>query len=161
MNYKNLTGQKFGRLTVINKESRSKKREIIWQCLCDCGNLKNAIGYRLTKGYVQSCGCLRKDRAREANITHNKCYSRIYSIWKNMLSRCNNSNHDAFPDYGGRGIKVCERWLKFENFFADMGDPPEGLTIDRIDVNRNYEFYNCRWATWSEQNFNKRNSYKE
>ena len=156
MTFKDLMGQRFGRLVVINKEGRSKGREIIWQCLCDCNNLRIVIGSRLTSGRVKSCGCLQKDRTKEMNVTHGKYHSRIYSIWRNMFSRCTNSNHDSYPDYGGRGIQVCERWRKFENFFADMGDVPEGLTIDRIEVDGNYEPGNCRWATWSEQNLNKR-----
>lgn len=156
MSFKDKMGQRFGKLVPIGIEARSKNREIIWRCLCDCGNLRTVIGSRLVSGRVQSCGCLQKERTREVNITHGKYKSRIYSIWRNMLSRRTNSNHDSYPDYGGRGIMVCERWLKFEIFFADMGDPPEGLTLDRKDVNGNYEPGNCKWATLSEQNLNKR-----
>ena len=157
MTFKDKMGQRFGKLVAIGIEGRSKRREIIWLCLCDCGNLRTSIGSRLTSGRVQSCGCLQKERTKEVNTIHGKSYSRLYSIWRNMRSRCTNSNHDSYPDYGGRGIKVCERWRIFENFLKDMGEPPEMLTIDRIDVNGNYEPGNCKWATWSEQNLNKRN----
>ena len=145
MTFKDLMGQRFGRLVAISKEGRSKGREIIWMCLCDCGNLRTAVGSKLTNGSVQPCGCLQKDKTREANITHGKSHSRIYSIWKNMLSRCTNSNHDSYSNYGGRDIQVCDRWLKFENFLADMGEPAKDLTIDRIELDGNYEPGNCRW----------------
>lgn len=156
MSFNDLMGQRFNRLTAIGMIGRSKNGYIIWECFCDCGNMTNVTSDKLRNKHTQSCGCLRRDRAREKNTTHGKYYHRIYSIWRGILSRCNNPNHDAFSNYGGRGIQVCERWLKFENFFADMGDPPEGLTIDRINVNGNYEPNNCRWATWSKQNLNKR-----
>lgn len=157
MSFKDLRGQKFNRLTAIGIAGRNKHRYIIWTCLCDCGKLKEVTSTKLRRGDIKSCGCLQKERSKEVQVTHGKSSSRIYSIWCNMLTRCFNSNHDAYSDYGGRGIKVCERWRRFENFFIDMGEPPEGLTLDRIDVNGNYEPGNCKWATWSEQNLNKRN----
>lgn len=91
-------------------------------------------------------------------LKHGKRRSRIYSIWRNMRTRCENANCDFYPDYGGRGIKICEAWLSFENFYADMGDPPEGMTLDRIDNDRGYFPGNCRWATKQEQSKNRRNA---
>jgi len=156
MNYKDLMSQRFGRLVAIGKEGRNERREIVWLCLCDCGGLVKVGSSRLRGGYTQSCGCLQKDTSRKENTTHGKSYTRIYSIWRTMLTRCNNSSHESYLNYGARGIQVCERWKIFENFLADMGEPPDGLTLDRIDVNGNYEPGNCQWATWIEQNNNKR-----
>ena len=156
MSYKDIMGQRFGKLVAIGQEGRCKYRCIIWLCLCDCGNLTSVVSFKLRNGNTQSCGCLQKERSREVNISHGKSYSRIYSIWGSMLTRCNNSRHESYFHYGGRGIKVCERWKVFKNFLADMGEPPDGLTLDRKDVNGNYEPGNCRWVTWEVQNNNKR-----
>ena len=152
----NLMGQRFHRLVAIGKAGKSKDKQIIWQCLCDCGELTEVSSSRLRNGTIKSCGCLQREKARQANTKHGKYHSRIYSIWRNMITRCTNSNHEKYHNYGGRGITVCERWKIFENFYKDMGDPPDGLTIDRINVNGNYELGNCRWATKFEQEQNKR-----
>ena len=144
-------------LVAIGLVGRNKNREMVWRCLCDCGKLKEVASSRLRGGYTRSCGCLQRDAIIARNTTHGKSKSRVYSIWKNMIKRCYNTNHEFFADYGGRGIQVCDRWKIFINFFADMGDPPLAtMALDRIEVDGDYELNNCRWATWAEQNNNKR-----
>lgn len=126
------------------------------KCLCDCGNIKtfkNYTAYRsIRKGINMSCGC--KHHAK----THGNSNSKEYKVWTSIKQRTTNSKDKGYKDYGGRGIRMCERWLdSFENFLADMGErPKDKLSIDRIDVNGNYEPSNCRWASWKTQNLNKR-----
>ena len=157
----NLTAQKFGRLLVLRrggtyispcKTAVSKK----WICRCDCGNITEVIAAHLREGRVKSCGCLQRERAAQAATKHGMSNTKVYWVWSQMRDRCTNANSRDYPYYGGRGISVCERWLKFENFIADMGVPPSGLTLDRKDNDGNYEPGNCRWATRAEQTTNKR-----
>jgi hypothetical protein len=158
---------KFGKLTVIKEvEPRItakgiKERRV--ECICDCGNLKNVMISRLKNGLVKSCGCLQKEIIRKINIDTKTKYNvknnPSYKIWCYMKTRCYNKNNKDYKHYGGRGIIICDRWKNsFENFLNDMGEKPEGYSIDRINVDGNYEPSNCRWATQKEQVNNRRTS---
>ena len=156
-----LTGHKFGRLTVIKFAGKAKDRHSLWLCLCECGNKKVIHGRSIKSGLTQSCGCLNYDKLMERNIKHNGCGTRVYTIWKNMKERCLNDNHPRFNDYGGRGIKISNEWI---NSFATFREwslkngYSVSLTLDRKNNNGDYEPANCRWATYKEQNNNRRNS---
>lgn len=144
-------GKRFGRLTVISRaESRGGRAH--WNCQCDCGKKTVVSGAYLRKGHTKSCGCYNEDK----KIKHKMHGTPEYRSWNHMLQRCNNKNNHKYSDYGGRGITVYDKWLAFENFFADMGRRPHGTTLERIDVNGNYEPSNCKWATATEQQRNQR-----
>jgi len=165
--FKDMTGQRFGRLVCVAPIPTAGK-SMSWECICDCGTIRIVVRGNLLSGGVKSCGCLKSDvsrnskhgltNGRNATINGKKRANRIgtYSSWEAMRSRCNNPNNPGYHWYGGRGIKVCERWDDFDNFLWDMGERPEGKTLDRIDVNGNYEKSNCKWSTPLEQTQNRR-----
>lgn len=154
---KNLIGQKFGRLTVVEFSHKSG-RSHYWKCVCDCGKEVVRNGGTMRRLKCKSCGCLRKEVLSEVNKTHGMTKSREYSTWRSMRSRCNNPKSAHYQSYGGRGIKICKRWDKFENFYEDMGERPKGYSLDRIDNNKGYNKKNCRWATKKEQDNNRRDN---
>lgn len=148
-------GQRFGRLRVLIPEGR-RKGLLAVLCICDCGNLKALPKTSLLHGFTRSCGCLGAESRKQNTRTHGMSNKPIYAIWRNMRDRCQNPNHQDFYLYGGRGIRVCDRWQKFENFFADMGHRPKGKTLDRKNGNKDYSSENCRWATPKQQARNTR-----
>lgn len=151
-------GDVYGRLTILQQAERSgtpgdNHRRVIAQC--ECGEIRNIMFSLLVTGKTVSCGCYRKIKG----ITHGRSKNDVtYRIYRDMLRRCNNPNYREFHLYGGRGIKVCERWSTFENFLADMGERPPGMSLERDRVNEGYGPDNCRWATDFEQANNKRNN---
>lgn len=152
-NFINLIGKKFGKLSVVKYVGKNKYGKPLWLCKCDCGNEKVIIGNSLVSNRTKSCGCLYKK--------HGYTRTPTYIVWSDMKRRCLNPKHKNYKWYGERGITVCERWLKFENFLKDMGERPEGKSLDRIDNNRlinSYSPENCRWTTNFQQHRNMRSN---
>lgn len=163
MLFQDLTGQRFGKLTVIEYVGKNKIGQSMWLCRCDCGNLTTVNSSNMKRGVTKSCGCYRSqtssDRLRKRSVKHNLSTTKLYSVWRDMKQRCNNPKSTAYKYYGGRGIRVCKEWNDSAKTFYDWAMANgyrEGLTIDRINVNGDYEPNNCRWATMKQQVQNRR-----
>lgn len=160
-NFKDIRGLHYGRLLAISRIGKTSLGKTLWLCQCDCGRVTTATLNALCSGNTKSCGCLKTEAvaAHAANrraIGFGVHHERARNTWKSMLSRCEDEMNSSYPDYGGRGIKVCPSWHDLKAFVRDMGDPPHGKTLDRKDPNGNYEPGNCRWATAKEQARNTR-----
>lgn len=161
-NFQDIRNRAFGRLVALEHLGRlGKSSASYWSCLCVCGATKNVRADHLRAGLIESCGCLmRETTAAGKNRKHGKCRTRVYNIWHHVIRRCTKPNASGYERYGAVGITVCERWRSFENFLADMGEPPSmSHTLDRYPHQKgNYEPDNCRWATMKEQNRNRRSN---
>jgi hypothetical protein len=168
MKFIDLTGKRFSRLVVVKKDRKSGGK-FYWFCKCDCGINAIVSGSNLKTGHTKSCGCFQIEeqskRITETNLKHgHNCIktngkpSPTYNSWQAMFNRCYNPKHISYNNYGARGITVWKRWNSFINFLADMGERPDGKTLDRINVNGNYDLFNCKWSTLSEQQRNRRDN---
>lgn len=157
---KDITGQKFGKWTVLeHKEKRGQAH--YWLCKCECGNTAIVRGGSLAQGTSKSCGCVGRQKTIERSTKHGGYGTRLYRIWDDMKARCYNHNSISYPNYGAKGITVCEEWKNFKTFmdWALANGYNDKLTLDRIDYNKGYTADNCRWITMMEQSNNKSNNH--
>jgi hypothetical protein len=154
-----MIGRRFGRLVVLSQNGKDKRNNTTWLCQCDCGNQKSINRTGLVKGTTRSCGCLQKEMVRDLKLSHNLSSHRLHRIWFAMVQRCANKDNKNFPNYGGRGITVCEEWLDFLSFYKWANDNgySDSLTIERTNNDGGYSPSNCVWATKKQQARNKRN----
>jgi len=156
LNRESIIGAKFGRLTVL-RFSHKKNRRLCYFCRCECGAEVVMPSNDFRYGNTKSCGCLRRDTTTANKTTHGQYYTKTYKSWQGMIHRCKSPNAWRQKYYGSRGITVCDRWLKsFENFYADMGNCPPNMSLDRINNDLGYSKENCKWSTRTEQNRNTR-----
>ena len=139
----------------------NKHRQSMWLCKCECGIEKIILGNHLKSGHTKSCGCLHKEIMTKHGHSKNGKRTRTYQSWHSMIKRCVNPNDPVYHNYGGRSIKVCKRWMQFENFLEDMGEVSDGYQIDRINNNENYCKSNCHWVTPKTNSRNKRDNHLE
>lgn len=156
-----LTGQRFGRLAVVERAGRNARRHATWLCRCDCGNSSIVAGTDLLSGNTKSCGCYHDDVSRVLRTKHGAYGKKLYYVWSSMKMRCINPKNKAYKNYGARGVTVCDEWLhSFEVFqrWALVNGYEDGLSLDRIDNNAGYNPSNCRWVTRDVQNNNRRDN---
>lgn len=153
-----MDGLRFGRLIVLWEETIRQGGRVMWRCQCDCGQSSVVDGSALRNGNTSSCGCGRREVSAKTAFKHGGVGSTTYGVWESMKKRCLNPRQKSYKDYGGRGIRVCDRWMSFTHFLTDMGERPSGMWIDRINNDKGYEPGNCRWATPAEQQRNRSNN---
>lgn len=166
---KDLTGQRFGRLVVVERAGSDRQKRATWKCQCDCGRETVATSSYLLNGDIRSCGCAKSERMIERNTKHGKAQTRLYGVWANMIQRCTDPNHQHYHRYGGRGITVCDEWrYNFQAFYEwamangyDENAAHGQCTIDRIDNDKGYSPDNCRWVDMKTQRHNRSDSRKE
>jgi hypothetical protein len=156
---KNIAGRKFGEITAIDRAPNDKRGCARWNCICTCGTHYVVRSSHLLSGGVRSCGCKKGEYIAAKHFRHGMSGTKIYGTWQGMVKRCTDPTHISYPRYGGRGVDVCSRWMDFNEFYKDMGDPPSSQhSIDRIENDKGYFFDNCKWATPKEQSNNRRDN---